>query len=139
MARNRAVDLLETVLVYKLPDLSREEIRTMLHLPDTDLKETRFYREAFAEGEAQGEARGEARGEVRGEARGEARGIMKGKHTGELALVLRLLHRRLGAASTGYEAAIRALSLDHLETLGEDLLDFRSERDLAAWLERHSV
>ncbi len=50
-----------------LPDLSREEIRTMLHLPDTDLKETRFYREAFAEGEAKG----------------------------ELALVLRSLHRRL--------------------------------------------
>ncbi len=60
LARDEAVDLLETVLVYKLPNLSREEIRTMLHLPDTDLKETRFYREAFAEGEVQGEARGEA-------------------------------------------------------------------------------
>ncbi len=60
LAQEEAVDLLETVLVYKLPDLSREEIRTMLHLPDTDLKETRFYREAFAEGEVQGEARGEA-------------------------------------------------------------------------------
>jgi predicted transposase YdaD len=29
----QAIDLLETVLVYKLPRLFREEIRTMLHLP----------------------------------------------------------------------------------------------------------
>ena len=48
----------------------------MLHLPDTDLKETRFYREAFAEGEVQGEARGEARGEA--------------------AMLLRLLRLRFG-------------------------------------------
>ncbi len=95
----------------------------MLHLPDTDLKETRFYREAFAEGEARGEARGEA----------------KGKREGGLVLVLRLLHRRLGAVSTGYEDRVRALSLDHLEILGEDLLDFRTEGDLADWLERHTV
>ena len=75
----------------------------MLHLPDTDLKETRFYQEAFAEG--------------------------------ELALVLRLLRRRFGAVSTPYEDGIRALSLDRLEILGEELLDFQSEGDLAAWLE----
>ncbi len=87
----------------------------MLHLPDTDLTETRFYREAFAEGE------------------------VRGKCEGEFALVLRLLHRRLGAASARYETRIRALSLDHLEILGEDLLDFRTEGDLADWLERHTV
>jgi predicted transposase YdaD len=56
----QVLDLMETILAYKLPSLSREEIRSMLHLADTDLKQTRFYREAFAEGEAEGEARGEA-------------------------------------------------------------------------------
>jgi predicted transposase/invertase (TIGR01784 family) len=45
------VNLVETILVYKLPTLSREEIQTMLELTDTDLKQTRFYQEVFAEGE----------------------------------------------------------------------------------------
>jgi len=40
-------DLIETVLVYKFPQLSREEIRAMLHLPETDLKQTRFCQEVF--------------------------------------------------------------------------------------------
>ena len=112
----------------------------MLHLPDTDLKETRFYREAFAEGEARGEARGAARGEARGVARGvakgETQGILKGKREGELMLVLRLLRRRLGVVPTPYEANIRALTLERLETLAEDLLDFQAEADLTAWLKR---
>lgn len=43
------IDLIETILVYKLPNLSRDEIKAMLQLPDTDLKQTRFYREVFAE------------------------------------------------------------------------------------------
>jgi len=44
------VDLIETILVYKFPKLSRAEIQTMLHLPVTDLKQTRFYQESFARG-----------------------------------------------------------------------------------------
>ncbi len=47
------LDLIETILVYKLPTLSRDEIKAMLNLPDTDLKQTRFYREVFAEGQAE--------------------------------------------------------------------------------------
>ena len=121
LARVEAVDLLETVLVYKLPNLTREEIRTMLHLPDTDLKETRFYREVFAEGEA----------------RGETKGILKGKREGELALVLRLLRRRLGATASRHETRIRAIPLEQLEALAEDLLDFKGEADLVAWLQRY--
>jgi predicted transposase YdaD len=48
------LDLIETILVYKLPNLSRDEIKAMLNLPDTDLKQTRFYREVFAEGREEG-------------------------------------------------------------------------------------
>jgi predicted transposase YdaD len=48
------LDLIETILVYKLPTLSRDEIKAMLHLPDTDLKQTRFYQEVFAEGRDEG-------------------------------------------------------------------------------------
>jgi predicted transposase YdaD len=39
----------ETLLVYKLPRLSREEIRKMLNVLNVELKETRFYQEVFAE------------------------------------------------------------------------------------------
>ena len=37
------LDLIETILVYKLPALSRKEIQTMLGLTHRDLKQTRFY------------------------------------------------------------------------------------------------
>jgi len=46
------LDLVEAILVYKLPQLSIEEIRQMLDLKDTTLKETRFYQEVLQEGEA---------------------------------------------------------------------------------------
>jgi predicted transposase YdaD len=114
LAHSQVLDLLETILVYKLPTLSREEIRSMLHLPDTDLKQTRFYREAFAEGEAEGE--------------------LKWRREEALALVLRLLARRLGTVSPSHEAMIGALALEQIEALSEELLDFRTENDLASWL-----
>jgi predicted transposase YdaD len=39
------LDLVETILVYKFPRLSREEIRDMLQLPVADLKQTRLDQE----------------------------------------------------------------------------------------------
>lgn len=52
------LDWLETIVVYKLPALSREEIQRMMGLPDIDLKQTRFYQDVFAEGEAEGRQEG---------------------------------------------------------------------------------
>lgn len=47
------VDLVETILVYKLaPTVSREEILEMLDLQNVDIKQTRFYQDVFTEGEA---------------------------------------------------------------------------------------
>ena len=43
------VNLVETILVYKSPTLSREEIQQMLDLTDTDLKQTRFYQDVSQE------------------------------------------------------------------------------------------
>ncbi len=48
------VDWIETLLVYKLPRLSREEIRKMLDILNVELKQTRFYQEVFAEGKDEG-------------------------------------------------------------------------------------
>ncbi|MGZ8217967.1 Rpn family recombination-promoting nuclease/putative transposase [Methylomagnum sp.] len=66
------LDLLETILVYKLPKFSREEIQAMFNFNETELKQTKFYQQVFGEGEATGEARGEAKGEARGKIKGEA-------------------------------------------------------------------
>jgi predicted transposase/invertase (TIGR01784 family) len=47
------IDLIETIIVYKLPQKSREEIEAMLGL--SELKQTKVYQEAFVEGEQIGE------------------------------------------------------------------------------------
>ena len=49
------LDFIETILVYKLPRLSREEIKTMLALNEIELKQTRFYQEVVEEGRQEGE------------------------------------------------------------------------------------
>ena len=42
------LQLIETIIVYKFPRMSREEIQAMFSL--SELKQTRFYQEAFSEG-----------------------------------------------------------------------------------------
>ncbi len=51
-----------------------------------------------------------------------------------LALVLRLLNRRLGSLSDEWRATLGNLSTEDLEALAEALLDFQSEGDLEEWL-----
>ena len=110
------LDLIETMVVYKLPYLSREEIQRMLHLPEVELKQTRFYQDVFAEGRVEGRT--------------------EGQQQGEAALVLRQLRRRLGAMPAEAESRIRALPVAELEALGEALLDWRTPAELMAWLQR---
>ena len=55
------LDWVETILVYKLPRLSREESQTMLGFCAVELKQTRFYQEVFAGGRAEGLVWGETR------------------------------------------------------------------------------
>ncbi len=55
------IELIETVIVYKFPKLTRQEIESMLGL--NDLKQTKVYQEALEEGEQRGEQRGEQQGE----------------------------------------------------------------------------
>jgi predicted transposase YdaD len=50
------------------------------------------------------------------------------------SMILRLLARRFGELGAGAKAQIRALPLERAEALAEDLLDFESPDDLAAWL-----
>lgn len=55
LPRQDIIEVLTTIAVYKLADLSREEVEAMLGV---NLEETRVYREAKAEGEQIGEVKG---------------------------------------------------------------------------------
>jgi predicted transposase/invertase (TIGR01784 family) len=106
------IELIETIVVYKFPSLSREAIEKMLGL--SELRQTKVYQEALEEGIAEGEQRGRTE---------EAR-----------SLVLRLLTRKFGSISSDIEAQVQALALAQIEALGEALLDFSQLSDLIAWL-----
>ncbi|MBD2335914.1 Rpn family recombination-promoting nuclease/putative transposase [Calothrix sp. FACHB-156] len=54
--QQQLLQLIETILVYKFPNMSREEIEAMFSL--SELKQTRFYQEAFQEGKEVGERTG---------------------------------------------------------------------------------
>jgi hypothetical protein len=67
----------------------------------------------------------------------EQRGRQEGRQEGELAIVLRLLTRRVGTIAPETEAQIRHLSPNQLEELGEALLDFTQLSDLNDWFQAH--
>jgi len=58
--RRQLLELIETILVYKFPSMSREEIEGMFGL--SDLKQTRVYQEAKQEGKQEGKLEGKLEG-----------------------------------------------------------------------------
>jgi predicted transposase/invertase (TIGR01784 family) len=56
---------------------------------------------------------------------------------GEQRLVLKLLTRKFGNISPEVRSRVNSLTIDRLESLGEDLLDFTQMSDLLAWLDTH--
>ncbi|WP_287712681.1 Rpn family recombination-promoting nuclease/putative transposase [Microcystis sp. M18BS1] len=58
-SQRQLINLIESIIIYKLPQKSREEIEAMFGL--SDLKQTRVYQEALAEGEERGLQEGERR------------------------------------------------------------------------------
>ena len=81
-----------------------------------ELKQTRVYQEALEEGLEQGR--------------------QEGRQEGELAVVMRLLTRRVGAIEPELRSRLQQLSSTQLEELAEALLDFTTKADLVSWLER---
>jgi predicted transposase YdaD len=65
-------------------------------------------------------------------------GLQQGRQEGEVAIILRLLNRRIGTVDLQLQEHIRRLSLTQLEDLAEALLDFLNEADLVAWLQQVS-
>ncbi|MEG3925817.1 MULTISPECIES: Rpn family recombination-promoting nuclease/putative transposase [unclassified Microcoleus] len=125
-AASRAIiEMLTTILVYKFTSLNRREAEAMLGIT---LEETRFYREAKEEGIEQGIEQGIVQG------------IVQGREQEGRALILRLLNRRLlnrrvGTLPESITTKIADLSIEQIETLAEELLDFQSIEDLEVWLE----
>jgi predicted transposase/invertase (TIGR01784 family) len=104
------IDIVTSIILYKFTNLSQREVRAMLGLDLT--QEPRAIREAKEESREQ-----------------EA-----------IALVTRLLTRRLGEALPEWtEDCLPLLPLGRLEDLAEALLDFRGLRDLLAWLSQPEV
>ncbi|MBW4552785.1 MAG: Rpn family recombination-promoting nuclease/putative transposase, partial [Aphanocapsa sp. GSE-SYN-MK-11-07L] len=105
--RANLIDIVTSIMVYKLSNLSRSEIRAMLGLDLT--QEPRAIREAKEEGREEG------------------------REEGERSLILRLLTRQVGELPEELQSRIHALSLEQLENLGEALLEFEAIADLEAW------
>lgn len=114
------LDFIETILVYKLPHLSREEIKKMLALNDIELKQTRFYQE-IAEEERQ---------------EGRQEGRQLGRQEECVALLTRQLRRKFGVQPQ-LEVALQRLPelpVEQLEDLADALLDFQDITELQNWL-----
>ncbi|MGF1603372.1 MAG: DUF2887 domain-containing protein [Thermosynechococcaceae cyanobacterium] len=105
------LELVETIFVYKFPELSRREVESMFGL--SDLKQTKVYQEALEEGRQEGR-----------------------QEEGKM-LLLQLLKHRFDVLPTGAEAQIQALSLPQIELLGKALFDFADSTDLTEWLQKN--
>ena len=121
------LDFIETILVYKLPHLSREEIKKMLSVYEVELKQTRFYQEVSAEGREEGREEGKQEG------------LKAGKQEECILLLCRLLRRKFGLLpqlENNIQALIN-LPLEKLEDLADALFDFNDITDLENWLADH--
>jgi predicted transposase/invertase (TIGR01784 family) len=87
-SQRQLINLIESIIIYKLPQKSREEIEAMFGL--SDLKQTRVYQEALAEGEE----------------RGLERGLEQGLQEGERLVVENLLRVRFGELDPEIQAVI---------------------------------
>ncbi|NES81768.1 MAG: Rpn family recombination-promoting nuclease/putative transposase [Moorea sp. SIO2B7] len=63
----------------------------------------------------------------------------KGEQKGESRLIIRLIKKRFGEITAAITSQIEELSIEDLESLGEDVLDFNSLEDLSSWLKGRST
>ena len=116
-------NFIETILVYKLPRSTREEIQAMLGITDIDLKQTRFYQDVFAEGQAEGRQEGWQQGRQEGRQEGWRQGQQQGRQAEAARLLQRQLTRRFGLLPAWAEARLRHADTETLECWAERLLD----------------
>ena len=93
-------------------------------LSEEIMQESVIYQDIFQKGEKRGEERGEERGEKRGEVKGKRNTLM------------RQLNRRLGEIDSLLVDQIQLLTVEKLDDLAEELLDFSEIADLVTWLNK---
>ncbi len=121
--QEQVVKFIETVLVYKFPKLSRQEIEAMFTF--NDLKNTRVYQDAKQEGKQEGLQLGKQEGLQLGKQEGLQR---------QVAMLLRMLTRKFGKLSPRTKNRITKLSVTQLENLAEVIFDLQTVADLNTWL-----
>jgi predicted transposase/invertase (TIGR01784 family) len=124
--QEQVVKFIETVLVYKFPKLSRQEIEAMFTF--NDLKNTRVYQDAKQEGKQEGLQLGKQEGLQLGKQEGLQR---------QVAMLLRMLTRKFGKLSPRTKNRITKLSVTQLENLAEVIFDLQTVADLNTWLRRN--
>ena len=62
--------------------------------------------------------------------------LLEGEERGERSIILRLIHRKFGSLSPQITEKIQALSVQQVEALADDLLDFNNLDNLNKWLEQ---
>ena len=102
------LEFVETILIYKLKTLSREEIERMFTLGD--LRQTRVYQEAKQEGQQEGEQRGK---------------IMALRET-----LHRQIARKFGRVPDSISTKLEQLSLEQLGAFAEAIIDISSLEEL---------
>lgn len=110
--RDRLLELIQVICVYKFPNLKREEVERMLGI--SELRQTRVYQDAMQEGVEQG--------------------LAQGLEQGRVEMLQRLLTKKLGSLQASVERDLHQLSQEQLDSLAESFLDFRSQDDLLNWL-----
>jgi predicted transposase YdaD len=106
-AGNAIMEMISTILIYKFTTLSRDEVNAMLGYTTDELKQTRVYQEAKAEGQ-QREA---------------------------VSLILAQLTHKFGTLPTEIAVQIEQLRLEKLEVLSVALMGFQRLEDLDQWLQ----
>jgi predicted transposase YdaD len=118
-----------SMMFERFPKLSREEILMIVGLPLQELRHTRAVQEILEEGRLEGRQEGRLEGREEG--------LEAGRQQEAAALAIRLLTRRLGNFGVGSRERLSSLTLQQLEQLAEDLLDFTGPADLQAWFDDH--
>jgi predicted transposase YdaD len=103
--RAKLVELVDTVIMYKLSQLSREEIQTMLGVDD--IRQTRVYQEAKEEGLTEGLQKGRQEGK----SEGLKEGMIQGRHEG-LQQGIALAIERLASKNMSAEEIAAILEVD---------------------------
>jgi len=124
------LDIIEAIIVCKLPHLSREEIQKMLDFIELDIKKTQFYQDVVAENKQEWIEKGREQGREQGRE--------LGQEQGEFSLLLRLCEHRYGKLNAKLTKQLKSLSPAQRDKLALLLFDNPVGFDIdkfKAWLQ----